>query len=86
MQKILLVSIRKSHVFSDILVEPIDVEDVSFYAEDTLSIDSIQNAVSWLSGNIFIGPTNRGTFGPTFQRTGEELLEAFDQNAEPIVG
>lgn len=85
MLKILLVSMKKSRVFSD-QFNPSNGNGASFNPDDTLSIQSIREAISWLSGNIFIGPFNRGPFDPTFQRYGDELFEAFDYSAEPIVG
>lgn len=85
MQKILLVSIRKSGIFSH-QPESLNNDNLSFASDDTLLLESIKKAVSWLCGNIFIGPTNRGPFDPAFERSGDQLLEAFDYGAEPIVG
>lgn len=85
MQKILLVSIKKSRVFLDQSEHSVD-DNISLDNDNILKIQSIQNAVTWLSGNIFIGPTNRGPFDPTYQRTEEQLLDAFDHSVEPIIG
>lgn len=39
-----------------------------------------------LSGNIFMGPARRGPFNPQFQRSGEDLLNTFEHDVEPIIG
>lgn len=84
MQKLLLVSMRNSHVFSDSLHE--QGQGDIFFADGTFRISNIQNAITWMSGNIFFGPNQRGPYDPTFERTIERQLAAFDYSAEPIVG
>lgn len=41
---------------------------------------------NWLRGNIFLGPQNRGSFDPTFSRDESEYFEAFEADAETIIG
>lgn len=43
------------------------------------------NADTWLRGNVFLGPANKGPFDPTFD-TDEENFDAFEEDAELIVG
>lgn len=41
---------------------------------------------NWLSGNIFLGPRNRGPFDPQFGLNEQDLSQAFETNVESIVG
>lgn len=45
----------------------------------------LRRGVGWLSGNIFLGPRNRGPFSPEFGRTEEELHLAIDRDALHII-
>lgn len=45
-----------------------------------------KRASNWLRGNIFFGPRNRGPLDPAFGRSEEELLMAFEYDAESIIG
>lgn len=39
-----------------------------------------------MSGNVFLGPLNRGPFDPTFEKNGDESLEAFEFDVQTIIG
>lgn len=84
MQKLLLVSIRKSRVFQERL-QPSSGTSFPYYS-DMLTDESIKYAITLLSGNAYIGLMDRGIFDPTFLRNGDQLLEAFDNDAVYIVG
>lgn len=74
MRKLFLVSVRRSSGFS------INVDSNNFFSE------AVERAHGMFSGNIFLGPSDRGPFSPTFGKSGDELLDAFEFSAKPIIG
>lgn len=85
MQKILIVQVRNSHEFSN--QDWYDVQSgLQSNANQTFFLNMFGRAYSWLNGNVFLGPPNRGPFDPKFEKTEDELLEAFEYDAEQIIG
>lgn len=85
LQKLLLVQMKNTLIFSNedrlnIAVNVQSNENGTFFAE------MFARAYTWLDGNIFLGPRDRGLFNPEFQKNGQELNRAFEKNAEPIIG
>lgn len=81
-QKILLVIMRNSPDFT--------IENLNYVLNHASSSESrsfYSNFASensnWLSGNVFLGPWNRG---PPIERTEENRFETFETDVEPLIG
>lgn len=85
MQKILIAQVRNSPEFSNDDFYNIQ-SNLQYSSNNTFFFNMFGRAYSWLNGNVFIGPRNRGPFSPTFERDEGELLEAFEFDSEPIIG
>lgn len=85
LRKLLMVQMKNMNAFSDEDRHNIAV-NVQTNENDTFFAEMFGRAHSWLNGNIFLGPRNRGPFHPEFQKNEEELLRAFEFDSEPIIG
>lgn len=82
MLKILIVAMKKSRQFIDAPVYNVSLGE-QYDLNDAFFTNVFGNARSWLSGNIFIGPSNRGPFNPG--RAEEQMEENFDYDAESLI-
>lgn len=86
MQKLLIVQMKNSHIFSKEDQYNIAV-NVQSNENDTFFAEMFGRAYTWLNGNIFLGPHNRGPFSPEFGMSDERaLITAFELDVEPIIG
>lgn len=54
--------------------------------DDNSIMEMFTQSRTWMGGNMFLGPRNRGPFSTSFGRTEKEMLEAFEQDVTPIIG
>lgn len=82
MQKLLIVKIIRESLVNNrnMIINNLTNADVNLFSE------IFSHNKNWLSGNVFIGPRNRGPFDPIFERNEDESLEAFEYDVEPIIG
>lgn len=76
MQKLLIVQMRNSQAFSDeewyTIRSNLESSNANFFTE------LFRRRNSWLRGNIFLGPRNRGPFSPEFEMPAALTLTAFE--------
>lgn len=84
MQKLLAVKIRNTHEFSNQDPDNIRI-DFNLDESHSFSAEILSQTDNWLNGNIFLGPSNRGPFDPSFDQDEDELLSAFEFNVAPII-
>lgn len=85
LQKITLARLKKSNEnVSDDWFE-LTVRNQA-YNNGTNHLEVFLQTNTWLSGNIFWGPRKRGPLDPTFGRSEEEQLQAFEFRVLPIIG
>lgn len=85
MQKVILAVIKSlENIFENDRLEIGAV--IESRGSDNIFTDIFSYTDSWLRGNIFLGPRNRGPFDPRFDRNEEDSNNAFEEDAAPIIG
>lgn len=84
-QKLFIVQVKNTELFSNnelyrIGLNILSNENYHFFE------DLLRRASSWLSGNIFLGPQNRGPFNPHYNLNEHDSFRAFEFDVEPIIG
>lgn len=85
MQKILLARLKKTNQISNDVWYRLGVSFQS-QGDDQVYSEIFAHADTWLRGNIFLGPRNRGPFDPRFDTDEETASDAFEMGSSPILG